>query len=125
MPPITKWLIIAGLGLVLVVNAQSPLDKPSGANDSFKLPVRPSDVRIAQRAAELLDSPQKWNRGFVGDCATDATGKLTLYCSLDKAAREVSGELDDRSAVRQESRAVIAFLPSTSMELTGTTATPR
>jgi hypothetical protein len=108
----TKCLILApALAFGLAVSAQTTSGTPGGAGVvSFKTPVKSSDLRIAERAASLLDSAAKWNHGYVGDCSTDKSNTLTLYCSLDRAAREVSGELDERSAVRQESRAVIAFL---------------
>jgi hypothetical protein len=102
------------LATVVVARAAAPaVPAPAGGAGTAlfsKAPVSPTDVRIARRAQELLDAPEKWNRGDVGDCSTDKSKKLTLYCALDRAAREMSGKLDETSAVRQETRAVVSFL---------------
>jgi hypothetical protein len=111
--------------LALAVGGQAASGAPDDAGvASFKTPVKPSDLLIEERAANLLDSATKWNRGYVGDCSTDKSNSFTLYCSLDRAAREVGGEVDERSAVRQESRAVIAFLTANEYGMDGFNSDP-
>jgi hypothetical protein len=74
-----------------------------------KTPVNPTDLRIVQRAAAILDSPTKWNRAETGDCPA-AAATLSLYCALAKAAVEVNGKIDDRSAAIQEARVTIDLI---------------
>jgi len=69
-------------------------------------PVTAADVRIAQRAAKILDSPEKWNRADTRVCPADAK-TFSLYCALEKATDEVSGNFQHRSAAMQEARFVI------------------
>src|SRR5271169_3879297 len=76
-------------------------------NDSQARPtVTKADVRIVQRAREILNSPEKWNRADNRDCP--ATAKtFSLYCALEKATDEVSGNFEHRGAAMQEARFVI------------------
>ena len=89
--------------------AQTSPGKAAGAPASPKTPVTAADLRIAQRAADLVDAPEKWNHNDSGDCPA-APKTFSLYCALDKASSEVSGKEDDRSAVMQEARVVADLL---------------
>jgi hypothetical protein len=79
-------------------------------NDSeVKPPVTNADVLIAHRAGEILDTPAKWNRADNRVCP--ATAKtFSLYCALEKATDEVSGNFEHRGAAMQEARFVIEEL---------------
>jgi hypothetical protein len=68
--------------------------------------VTQADVRIAQRAQEILDSPVKWNRADNRVCPK-AARTFSLYCALEKATDEVSGRFEHRGAAMQEARFVI------------------
>lgn len=84
-------------GQVARGNADGPQARP---------PVSRADVRIVQRAQEILNSPSKWNRADTRDCFADAK-TFSLYCALEKATNEVSGKFEHRGAAMQEGRFVI------------------
>jgi hypothetical protein len=77
-----------------------------GGSPDAKPPVSEGDIRIVQRAREILDSPAKWNRADNRRCpATQRT--YSLYCALEKATEEVSRKFVHRGAAMQEARFAI------------------
>jgi hypothetical protein len=81
--------------------------KAQGNNDSqVRPPVTKADVEIVKRASEILDSPSKWNREDNRICPGEAK-TFSLYCALEKATDEVSGNFEHRGAAMQEARFVI------------------
>lgn len=66
--------------------------------------VRPTvtkdDIRIVQRAREILNSSAKWNRADNRECPPGAR-TYSLYCVLEKATEEVSGKFEHRGAAMQ------------------------
>jgi hypothetical protein len=106
----THILILAAI-LVFgpVLKAQVPADKtanPSGDDSNVRPPVTKADVKIVQRAREILSSPSKWNRADTRVCPPEAK-TFSLYCALEKATNEVSGNFKHRGAAMQEARFVI------------------
>lgn len=103
-------LIPAGwLALALALQAQTTSGKDTAVskNDSeVRPPVTKADVRIVQRAKEILNSPAKWNRADNRVCPANAK-TFSLYCALEKATDEVSGNFEHRGAAMQEARFVI------------------
>jgi hypothetical protein len=85
--------------------AQSSSDQKKDDPDA-RPPVTKTDLQIVQRAAEILDSPAKWNRSDTRVCPADAK-TFSLYCGLEKATNEVSGKFEHRGAAMQEARFVI------------------
>jgi hypothetical protein len=69
-------------------------------------PVTKADIEIVRRAAQILNSPGKWNRGDNRVCPPDAK-TFSLYCALEKATDEVSKNFEHRGAAMQEARFVI------------------
>jgi len=69
-------------------------------------PVTKADIDIVKRAAEILNSPAKWNRADDRVCPPDAK-TFSLYCALEKATLEVSKDFEHRGAAMQEARFVI------------------
>ncbi|HTY82791.1 MAG TPA: hypothetical protein VMB19_01165 [Silvibacterium sp.] len=69
-------------------------------------PVTQADIRIVQRAQEILDSPSKWNRADTRVCPAQAK-TFSLYCALEKATYDVTGKFAHRGAAMQEARFVI------------------
>lgn len=68
-------------------------------------PVTAQDLRILQRAGELLKDESVWNRQDDRECDDDeATGKRSLFCALQKACIEVLGAYDHRRVALQEVR---------------------
>ena len=65
-----------------------------------------ADLRIVRRAREILDSPAKWNRADTRVCPATAQ-TFSLYCALEKATGEVTGNFQHRGAAMQEARFVI------------------
>ena len=103
----TGLLIVAvALTFATPLRAQAPQGKPGAWS---KTPVTPNDLRIVDRAAQLLGSPEHWSRVDTSDCVPGAT-KLSLYCALAKADEEIIGRIDDQSAAMQEARATVTFV---------------
>jgi len=69
-------------------------------------PVTKADLRIVQRARQILNSPPSWNRADTRACPADAH-TFSLYCALEKATDEVKGKFEHRGAAMQEARFVI------------------
>ena len=69
-------------------------------------PVTKADVRIVQRAREILNSQSEWNRADTRVRPADAK-TFSLDCALEKATDEVSGKFEHRGAAIQEARLVI------------------
>jgi hypothetical protein len=68
-------------------------------------PVTQDDLRILQKASELLKDESVWNRSDDRECKDDeATGKRSLFCALQKACIDVLGVYDHRRAALQEVR---------------------
>ena len=102
---------LVGFFLVSLLAASAGAQAPSGGSANPDDPeVRPSvtqaDVKIAHHAREILSSPSKWNRADTRDCPPEAK-TFSLYCALEKATEEVSGNFKHRGAVMQEARFVI------------------
>jgi hypothetical protein len=124
-----SYLAIAGLLSVALpaLAAQTPVPESSATKNSdpettyFDSPynVRPSvtpvDLRIAQRAAQILNSPAKWDRADTRVCRVKqckngcpaAAKTFSLYCALEKATDELSGKFEHRGAAMQEARFVV------------------
>jgi hypothetical protein len=98
-----KAILFLFLALCAVLSAQdSKFSGPSDANP----PVSERDLRIVQRAREILNSPAKWNRADNRQCpATERT--YSLYCALEKATEEIYKKFEHRGAVMQQARFAI------------------
>jgi hypothetical protein len=104
--------------LATVLQAQTPQNQPADAYGNpynVRKPVTQTDLRIAQRAREILNSAANWNRADTRvcrvqpcklGCPSDAK-TFSLYCALKKATEEVKGSFDHRGAAMQEARFVI------------------
>jgi hypothetical protein len=91
------------VALCVFLNAQdSKFSGPSDANP----PVSEGDIRIVQRAREILSSPAKWNRFDNRECPANQK-TYSLYCALEKATEEVSHKFVQRGAAMQQARFVI------------------
>jgi hypothetical protein len=77
-----------------------------GQDSNARPPVTEGDVRIVQRAREILSSPSKWNRADNRECPPGQQ-TFSLYCALEKATDEVSKNFEHRGAAMQESRFAI------------------
>src|SRR5262249_36184041 len=75
--------------------------KDFGDDPEARPPVTKGDLKIVQRAREILNDPSKWNRSDTRFCPADAK-TFSLYCSLEKATREVTGGFQHRGAAMQE-----------------------
>jgi len=69
-------------------------------------PVTKTDIEIVKRAAQILNSPAKWNRADNRVCPEGAK-TFSLYCALEKATQEVTKNFEHRGAAMQEARFVI------------------
>jgi hypothetical protein len=75
-------------------------------NSNVRPPITKADLQIVKRASAILDSPSKWNRADNREC-TPGAKTFSLYCALEKAMTEVSGNFEHRGAALQETRFVI------------------
>jgi hypothetical protein len=64
------------------------------------------DLRLLQRADELLSSPARWDRHDTRICLPTATS-VSLYCALQKASLELFGEYGHRAIALEEVRFAI------------------
>jgi hypothetical protein len=117
---VSRWMAIALLLLTLCdiryMSAQTSASHPAteSKEQDARPPVTKMDLRIAKRARALLKSESTWNRAdrphIEGDqttaCQTSAK-QMSLYCALERATLEVSGQFEHRGAVMQEARVVI------------------
>ena len=79
----------------------------SNVDDSNVRPaVTKTDLQIAKRAREILNSESKWNRADNRICPAEAK-TVSLYCALQMATVEVGGKAEHRGAALQEARFVI------------------
>ena len=84
----------------------SAQNKAATAGSDARPPVTSLDLKIAQRARQILSSQSKWNRNDNRVCLKDAK-TFSLYCALETATEEVSGNFEHRGAAMQEARFVI------------------
>ena len=70
------------------------------------LPQTEHDVAIIERTIELLDDERNWNRNDDRICGPEKTG-LSLYCALQLASIDVTGEFQHRAASLQQVRYAI------------------
>lgn len=98
-----KALPFAFFALCALSGAQ---DSKSRAPSDARPPVSEGDIRIVQRAREILNSPAKWNRSDNRVCPAAQT-TYSLYCALAKATDEVFRKFEHRGAAMQEARFVI------------------
>jgi len=108
MAPITRSLIPIAVLMFVVVLAPQWLAAQAADNDNpdARPPVTNADLKIVKRARKILNSPSKWNRADTRVCPADET-TFSLYCALEKATRELSGNFAHRGAAMQEARFVI------------------
>ncbi len=90
----------------VVAAAIQPTAAQSGDDSQARPPVSKSDVQIVQKARQILNSPEKWNRADNRVCPETET-KFSLYCALEKATYQVTGDFAHRGAAMQEARFVI------------------
>jgi hypothetical protein len=79
--------------------------KFSGPSDADP-PVTQADLHIVRRAREILSSPDKWNRADNRECSPSQK-TYSLYCALEKATIEVTGNFEHRGAAMQQARFAI------------------
>lgn len=99
-------IFFAVLVFTAALIADAMPQKGSGDDADAHPPVTKADLRIVQRAREILNDPSKWNRADTRDCPDDAR-TFSLYCSLEKATKEVTGSFQHRGAAMQEARFVV------------------
>jgi hypothetical protein len=72
-------------------------------------PVTQQDIAIVHRAKQILHSPKEWNRADNRKCPKEAK-TFSIYCALEKATVEVTGNFEHRGAAMQETRFVVEEL---------------
>jgi|SRR4051794_16187491 len=92
--------VLAALFVAALNGAQT------GDPSEARPPVTATDLKIAKRASEILNSPAKWNRSDTRKCPPKAE-TFSLYCVIEKATGDVGGHFEHRSPAMQEARMVI------------------
>jgi len=99
--------LIAGiLSSPLILMAQKPAGQTTVDNSMVRPPVTTRDLDILKRARQILDSASKWNRADNRECPKEAK-TFSLYCALQMATNDLTGQPDHRGAALQETRFVI------------------
>lgn len=75
--------------------------------DDRERPVDDDDVAILERALEIFSSEQNWNREDDRECGQDGE-MVSIFCALQSASVDVTGEYLHRRTALQEVRFVIA-----------------
>jgi len=101
---LAAFLMLAAM--LIAESLQGQTAGGAGDDPEARPPVSKADVRIVQRAREILKSPLVWNRADTRVCPADAK-TFSLYCALEKATNEVSGKFEHRGAAMQEARFVV------------------
>ena len=100
-------ILTAGLILGMLLGTPSPqppsLPETTPEYEERDQPVTAEDLRILQRADEILSEPSKWDRHDDRVCAPEDR-TWSLYCALHKACVEVLGEYQHRRIALQEVR---------------------
>lgn len=100
-------LLASLLGLLIAVPAVRTFPQSASDDDpDVRPPVTKADLRIVDRARQILNDSSKWNREDTRNCPANANS-FSLYCALEKATKEVTGTFQHRSAAMQEARFVI------------------
>jgi hypothetical protein len=92
--------------ILTLVLAATLVARPQADDSNAHPPVTRDDVKILQRAQQILDSPAKWNRNDNRQCPAGAK-TFSLYCAIERATDEVTGHFAHREAAMQEARFVI------------------
>jgi hypothetical protein len=99
--------IAAVVSIVWIVAALSAAQNPARPDDpDARPPVTKADLRVVERAQQILNSSSKWNRADTRRCPADAK-TFSIYCALETATKEESGTFEHRGAAMQEARFLI------------------
>src|SRR5262249_53471350 len=96
-------LTISATLLTPIVKAQNTAVATSDELERRDQPVTDDDLRILQRANQILSSTSLWNRHDTRVCMPTAR-TWSLFCALEKASRDVLGEYRHREVALQEVR---------------------
>lgn len=103
--------IDAGMAVYARVDAGESVtaDERAVLNETIELldarnrPVTETDLAVLDRALTYLDDEALWDRADDRDCApNDVT--FSLFCALERASRDVTGEYRHRRTALQEAR---------------------
>jgi hypothetical protein len=105
------WLVaLVASGAAQTTTASPPpaiqFSETSPEAESRNQPVTAEDLRILQRADQILSSPAVWNRRDTRTCKP-ADRTWSLFCALEKASLDVLGEYRHREVALQEVRFAI------------------
>jgi hypothetical protein len=94
------------VGASLVLLIVGVFAKAQSGESRARPPDTKTDLLIIQRADEILGLESQWNRADTRRCPKKAK-TFSLYCALEKATLDVTGDFKHRGAVMQEARFVI------------------
>lgn len=86
----------------LLIVYTSQLTYGQGNKENRDLIFDSTDLKIIQRADDLLSDQSKWSKDDDRECEDDmAEGKYSLFCALFKASIDVTGEYVHRRPAMQ------------------------
>lgn len=118
MTGVTRSILAFAVGLVAAGcgSARVPQPVPYVPDSSYtptspeaeqrSQPVSDQDLRILDRAGEILSDPAKWDRQDDRICTPEDT-TWSLFCALQRASIEILGGYDHRRVAIQEVRFAI------------------
>ena len=110
VPMLVTLVLGPASGSVVYGQTQRPKPAPQLGPTSPQLeqrdqPVTMEDLRILEKAEDLLRDESVWNRQDDRQCDDDeAAGKRSLFCALQKASIDVLGRYEHRRVALQEVR---------------------
>lgn len=100
-------LLVAVLAVACSSRQPAPRFEPtSAALEERDQPVSTEDLRILERAEQILSTATQWDRTDDRTCSPDAS-QYSLFCALQKASIEILGEYQHRRVAIQEVRFAI------------------
>ena len=103
---IPKYFLLCVFIFAIYAHTQTAVSHTAPDDSEVRPAVTKSDVEIVKRAREILSSSAKWNRADNRKCP-DGAKTFSLYCALEAATKEVTGDFAHRGAAMQEARFVI------------------
>ena len=108
------FIFTTAIMLMVITPAALPTQQKAGSTQSSAQqddpeanpPVTAADLKIVQRARQILGRSSQWNRADNRKCPNDAK-TFSIYCALAMATKETNGNFAHRGAVMQQARFVI------------------
>ena len=110
---------VHGLFREALSRTSGPPDQPLAVPARCPPPPEPRitavDIRVVDRARAILGSPNVWDRHGTQQCAAGQK-TVSIFCALERASEEITGDFDEVSPVMREARGVVDFVAAKTYE---------